>query len=720
MTEPPQNSNTGKSSAKQSRRISQNSPSLVVHDVTCEGHSPFSVASRSRATTNASAGCREIALGSSILSISPGVQITSSSDNGVAPSSNTQHGSGSVPPPPQQNEVRPSPSSIFSRTIQDLEGLLNEALTIARDAAEDHEVNCRVHLPELVGEPAQAQSEAQTSRETNAAHNAEQTLAQVSVPRSPRVPSGQAVNQQHLHKLDSVQTHGQANDNGQRRKSTVPKAQPSYVLEQDFAQPFRRQTSLQLKEQPSQLKAPSRASVNLKEPQGHTLRRKASEEETPPQNEARRTAKRHGPPPIHPRSVSKQRKRAQRSEANVTADREIFKNSAFDEPPNDLPKIPSPDSDVYTSELFRRMFGVDSRHNSSQSSPEKHSKHIDLNGCRHVDIKGSEHVNVHDSRRRQPVARDWAISRKQFAATTACINTALIGIIIGIYAGEVPAIQYVIVDLDHHIILGNVFFYIGLAIPTLFLWPLPLMHGRKPYIVMALALALGLQIPQGIAVSDFRSPQDPAYRKLLLLSRAISGFALGFVQINLQATLLDLFGASLQSGNPHQEVVDPYDVRRHGGGMGLWLGLWSGCSVGSISVGFFIGTLMVQIADVTWGFWITLILMMVVLLLNVIAPEVRRSAYRRTVAELLGEEGCISRVSRGEIKMHLRAAGPYWWGEEVKAGMELCWKMFRQGGFVILAVYTAWVYAHFTLILMVCSPDNQTFKSDWYCSCWEH
>ena len=353
------------------------------------------------------------------------------------------------------------------------------------------------------------------------------------------------------------------------------------------------------------------------------------------------------------------------------------------------------------------MFGIESSQGSNQNFVSQHSKHIDLNGCRHVDIKGPHDFNVHDTWSHQPVARDWTISRKRFAATIVCVNTALIGIVIGIYAGEVPAIQYVIVDLNHYTILGNVVLYLGLAIPNLFLWPLPLMHGRKPYTVMGLAAALCLQIPQGMAVSAFRSPYVSTYRQMLLLARAASGFALGFVNINQQASLLDVFGASLQSGNPHQEVVDPFDVRRHGGGIGLWLGLWSWCAVGSISVGFFVGTLIVDQADVAWGFWTSLLLMMMVLLLNVIGPETRRSAYRRTVAEVMGDEGHISRVSRGEIKMHLKSAGPYWWGEEVKAGMELCWRMFQQPGFAVLAIYIGWAYAHSTLILMVFSLKSQ-------------
>ena len=52
------------------------------------------------------------------------------------------------------------------------------------------------------------------------------------------------------------------------------------------------------------------------------------------------------------------------------------------------------------------------------------------------------------------------------------------GIITGIYAGLVPAIQYAIVDENHYAILGNFVFFLGMAIPTAILYPLPLLHGR--------------------------------------------------------------------------------------------------------------------------------------------------------------------------------------------------------------------------------------------------
>jgi hypothetical protein len=73
--------------------------------------------------------------------------------------------------------------------------------------------------------------------------------------------------------------------------------------------------------------------------------------------------------------------------------------------------------------------------------------------------------------RRQPIARNWSTGKKRLTATIACINTALLGIIVGIYvsmqskqtlayteigqAGEVPSIQYYLADESHHVVVGN-------------------------------------------------------------------------------------------------------------------------------------------------------------------------------------------------------------------------------------------------------------------------
>lgn len=175
-------------------------------------------------------------------------------------------------------------------------------------------------------------------------------------------------------------------------------------------------------------------------------------------------------------------------------------------PPSSLEE-PKPD----THFPFTQMFGV--RQNSTsfhyRRSETSDSHTVNLKKVNHVDLWNKpESFDVHSSCAHASVARDWPPGRKRFAAAVACLNSACIGLLIGIYAGEVPAIQYVIADFNHYAILGNVFLYSGLAVSTLLLWPLPLLHGRKIYTVAGLALAFGLQIPQGVVVLQYRQPDE--------------------------------------------------------------------------------------------------------------------------------------------------------------------------------------------------------------------
>lgn len=49
----------------------------------------------------------------------------------------------------------------------------------------------------------------------------------------------------------------------------------------------------------------------------------------------------------------------------------------------------------------------------------------------------SRHIfSLHRNPRRQPIARNWKNGKKRITATIACINTALLGIIVGIYASS--------------------------------------------------------------------------------------------------------------------------------------------------------------------------------------------------------------------------------------------------------------------------------------------
>lgn len=152
------------------------------------------------------------------------------------------------------------------------------------------------------------------------------------------------------------------------------------------------------------------------------------------------------------------------------------------------------------------------------SEPEQEGR-LKTHGSMRINLRGRSHVSVREqgvnlarSYYRQPIARDWSAVRKQFVATVACLSTAGIGVLIGIYAGMVPSIQYWIADLEHYAILGNAFFYLGLAIPTFFFWPLPLLHGRKPYILSSLVLSMPLLFPQAITVSEMRSPYVSTWR----------------------------------------------------------------------------------------------------------------------------------------------------------------------------------------------------------------
>lgn len=342
-----------------------------------------------------------------------------------------------------------------------------------------------------------------------------------------------------------------------------------------------------------------------------------------------------------------------------------------------------------------------SREEQGSHAQDPLRREYSLTGRRHVSLRGASGFNFSRAHRRAPLARDWSPSRKRYVATVTCLNTALLGLIIGIYAGEVPAIQYAIVDENHYTILGNVVFFLGLAITTILAWPLPLLHGRKPYTLAAFALVLPLQFPQALAVGKSRSPDTAIYRVLLLVPRAFAGIVMGLANINFKTTLLDLFGASLQSSNPHQEVVVVNDVRRHGGGLGVWLGIWTWCSIGSIGVGFLIGAVIIGALDVVWGFWLSIILTASALVINVLVPEVRRSPYRRSMAEIQEGKDVSRRLARGEIKMHLDSTGPMWWGEELLAGQRLCLQMIKQPGFAVLAVYVAWIYGQIIMVIVV-------------------
>jgi hypothetical protein len=618
---------------------------------------------------------------------------------------------------PTANETQ-QPASAIAKTISNLESLLHEAVEIARQAAGDEEKQNAIpkHGPSSRRYPSKSiQSRASAfiehlDKDPTFPTTHEKARPRVSFSVSLKSPS-QGQSQKYKNAEDALQACGAAHEELSKLKAVLVSPMLA-VNDEDREQQHQSQYYQNMRlasENLDSVESKPKDLARIKS-EDQLLCRSIDNGALPSRKEVKKYIRAHRSPPIAPRVTSK----------NPAVNNYEFATEAGPTSPEEISSDLKHEDDLAGNEDknagglrpheaghegdFSEIFGVTPRHTSIDLGHKAHpvARKVDLRGCRHVDIREAmENFDLHESCNHQTIARDWPNSRKRFSATVACINTACLGIIIGIYAGEVPAIQYVIVDFHHYTILGNVLLYLGLVIPTLFLWPLPLLHGRKPYTVGALSIALCLQVSQGVAVSTFRSPYVRTYRVVLLLSRAVSGFALGFANINLQSTLLDLFGASLQSGNLRGGILDENDARRHGGGMGIWLGIWTWCTIGSISLGFLIGTLIISTTNVTWGFWVCLLLLMFVLLLNMIAPELRRSAFRRTIAKMKGDEGNFSRIAQGEVKMHLKAAGPLWWGEEVKAGIEMCWLMLKQPGFVIVAVYTAWVYAQFTIILMV-------------------
>jgi hypothetical protein len=327
-------------------------------------------------------------------------------------------------------------------------------------------------------------------------------------------------------------------------------------------------------------------------------------------------------------------------------------------------------------------------------------KHPRLN---HISVKEGEGFDLGKYQKRQTTARDWSRGRKRLVSSIACLNTIFVGFIAGIYAGEVPRIQYQLADQSHWVILGNMLFFSCLGLTTLIFWPLPLLHGRRPYILVAFGLMLPLELPQAMTMAHRHGP-GIQYRIGILLPRALTGLALGFANINFLPTLWDLWGASLMSERPHQEIVTYDDVRRQGGGIGVWLGIWTFCFSSSLSIGFFVGACIISKLEPSWGSWITIALLAFFLLVNVVAPETRKSPYRRSVHQFVDAndpDRIRRRIARGEVKLHISNDGPKWWFEEVWAGIILTKRMVFQPGFFVLMVYLGWIQAQLTLVILV-------------------
>ena len=661
----------------------------------------------------------------------------------------------------------------FTKIIQDLESLLNQALTIAGQAADkddgentplkpDHishihdrarstdSVDSSQGLYSLSGtgdeednystlSPQQVVNEEPQSNalyHSHAKKDQDATLYPAQTRQASTVPYSEADNhirmkQQDSNKLLDIPSASKTAGQAQHSREPSFTANDWAVIR---APSHTSKLHLEMKPPPRAPQTPPNVQSSVKEQHALLLRAHGTSESTLSREVVRDYVNTHHQPPAQPRLSSRQSKKGrvpQPEEINLpdsaASDKESdcehvpyvadFKTAGLNYHPviqetmagdGHYPARPGGRGFQPRQDTAASLRDADDKKETSHRRERSANKDYTLNDRHHFSIREPHGFSLSRSHRRSPIARDWSTSRKRFVASVTCITTAFMGMIIGIYAGEVPAIQYAIADEHHYTILGNVLFFLGLAITTALFYPLPLLHGRKPYTLAALAILLPLQFPQALAINSQRDPNVMTYRIGLLLPRIIAGMVMGFANINFITTLLDLFGASLQSGNPHQETVNVNDVRRHGGGMGVWLGIWTWCAIGSIGIGFLVGAGIISGLDVSWGFWITIIVNAAVLVLNILSPEVRRSAYRRSMAEVRSGGEVSRRVARGEIKMHLKATGPIWWWEEVFAGHVLALRMLLQPGFAILSFYLGWIYGQVVLVIVV------SFMPSWW------
>ena len=590
---------------------------------------------------------------------------------------------------PKKIKSRPSPEDItLHDTIARLEELTREAVYLAHDAVDRQRPD---EVTRIIGEAAQAlHASAQPRDLQREFHNEPLVDAGGAVPWSNALhdrPSDDKTNFSGI----SLNNHAPSKGPEPVPEGTIEESRP-FKSEPSPYHPPNIANSKAVDFAYKDRTAPEQISPTTSPPPDFRRRSKSkpvfenahAEENTkipmPTPSDVRAHINEYGEPPVFPRNASTTLRKPRES------------SSVSSSPKGDSAR---PDHSEPIGQIAGHNWGSD-KYDESDYLPSDA-----LHGKHHVTLNDNQSWSIHQHRR-QPIARNWSTSRKRTTALVVCLNTALIGFIVGIYAGEVPAMQYSLNDLNHHVILGNVVLYAGMAITTFLFWPLPLLHGRKPYTLAALGIALPLQLPQAVMVSTRRVGNNSRYMVGLLVPRALAGLALGFCHINLQTTLLDLFGASLQSTHPHGEFVVVDDVRRHGGGMGLWLGFWSFCFIGSLSLGFMIGADIVSGLNVSWGFYITVVLIAGTLFLDVLTPETRRSPHRRTMAEIELPNMRISRrVARGEVRMHVYGDGPKWWWEEVFAGVYLSLKMIDQPGFGLIALYLGWVYGEVVLIIIV-------------------
>ena len=338
-----------------------------------------------------------------------------------------------------------------------------------------------------------------------------------------------------------------------------------------------------------------------------------------------------------------------------------------------------------------------------------------------TDFAGHElHIQIEEScgSDRYTGGWDWSLRKKRIAAAIACLIPGFVGFVMGCYFGEAAAIQKSLQVSGNIVALGNVGFLAGVALSGLVFWPLPLLHGRKPYSLVSLALVVPLQLPQALSLpphttlgQQVGAPMLP-YVVCSLVFRSLSGIIIGFAGLTSLATILDMFGpdtgACCRGGVVFNndipvEGMDKYHLvpgGEAGARVGVWLGVWAWFFVASPGVGFFIGLIIAERFGPAWGFWVTAIADIVLLFAAATIPEVR-PPWRRLVGGERLSGWVRSGVERGELALVIFGKPPERWWKEVWAGLKMTGRICGQAGFLILAVYTAWVVGQVTMIMSV-------------------
>lgn len=316
---------------------------------------------------------------------------------------------------------------------------------------------------------------------------------------------------------------------------------------------------------------------------------------------------------------------------------------------------------------------------------------------------------------------DWSLPKKRYAAGVHCGVIILLGFIVGCYGGESAAIKASLGISTSLTSMGNVLFILGVAIPSLIFWPLSLLHGRKPYVLLSIALTIPLQLPQALSLPPHTIPNQERsmapFIVCILFFRAVSGFIFGFASMNVLATLIDLFGPDtgaccrggvvFNSSTP-VEGQDKFHLvpgGEAGARIGIWLGIWAWMFFAFGGVGYLVGQLIISQSSPAWGFWIVAIVATVLLFLVWLVPEVRppwrkQRPINRRRAGWKGEEE-NQHEDRGEITMVVSGTSPKWWWEEIQAGVVLSWRMCNQLGFLVMATYVGWTAGEMAMVFSV-------------------